>query len=124
MKKKTYYYDINRIDLCYKLDEIIKLQKKSEEIEEKIQKIEFCQNKKNNEKEIKGNERQLKEEKDKIENKINDLIKSYKEKSSEYFCGVAFITFNTIKEQEDYMSQKKNKGLIDSAKTNMEIFFF
>ena len=38
LKNKAYYYNINRIDLCYKLDEIIKLQKKSEELEEKNKK--------------------------------------------------------------------------------------
>ena len=30
-------------------------------------------------------------------------MNSSKENTSENFCGVAFITFNTIKEQEDYL---------------------
>ena len=53
------YYDINRIDLCYKLDEIINLQKEIEELDEKIERIEFDQSmvEKNNKKGIKGDKR-------------------------------------------------------------------
>ena len=42
-------------------------------------------------------EQNIKSEKEKIENDINKLIKASKEKTSEYFGGAAFITFNTIK---------------------------
>ena len=52
-------YDIKRIDLCYELDEIIYLQKEIEELDEKIQRIEFDQSmiEKNNRKGIKGDKR-------------------------------------------------------------------
>ena len=36
---------------------------------------------------------------------MNELIESSRENTSECFCGAAFVTFNTIKEQEDYLSQ-------------------
>ena len=117
------YYDINRIDLCYKLDEIINLQKEIEELDEKIERIEFDQSmvEKNNKKGIKGDKRiyyncclcceteesleQIKKKRQESEKKMNELMVSSRENTSEYFCGVAFATFNTIKEQEDYLSQ-------------------
>ena len=57
--EQTQFYDIKRIDLCYKLNEIIYLQKEIEELEEKIQRIEFDQSmiEKNNKKGVKGDKR-------------------------------------------------------------------
>ena len=104
------------------------LQKKSDELDEKIQKIEFDPyiSGKNKEKELEGDDRNfysnflgipcsccekeesltsIKKEKEQIENEMNELIKASKEKTSEYFGGAAFITFNTIKQQEDYLSR-------------------
>ena len=58
-KDPSQQYDIKRIDLCCKLDEIIYLQKEIEELDEKIQRIEFDQSmiEKNNKKGIKGDQR-------------------------------------------------------------------
>ena len=57
---------------------------------------------------------------------MNELKESSKENTSENFCGVAFITFNTIKEQEDYLN-KINKSccslLFDSFITLNKIYF-
>ena len=58
---------------------------------------------------------------------MNKLIKSSKENTSEQFCGAAFVTFNTIKEQEDYLSQiQKNccRRLMDAFITLFKIFFY
>ena len=66
LKKKVFIkenslgeYNVKRIDLCYKLEEIINLQKKSENLEEKIQKIEYDESiiEKNNKNNLKGNKR-------------------------------------------------------------------
>ena len=125
--KKTQYYDINRIDICYKLEKIVELQKKLDELDEKIQKIEFDPyvNEKNKQKNLEGNQRNfysnflglscccekeeslsdIIKEKEKIEKEINDLIKDSKENTSAHFGGAAFITFNSIKQQEDYLSK-------------------
>ena len=117
------YYNIKKIDLCYKIDEIIKLQKEIEELDEKIHRIEFDQSmiERNNKKNIKGDKRiyyscclcceteeslkDIKNEKEKKEKTMNELIESSRENTSNLFCGAAFITFNTINEQEDYLSQ-------------------
>ena len=74
--------------------------------------------KKNNEKGIKGDKRiyysflcckesleSFKIEKKNKEKELNELMESSKENSN--FCGVAFVTFNTIKEQEDYLHKLK-----------------
>ena len=121
-------YSINRIDLCYKLGEMMELQKKLDELDEKIQKIEFDPdiNDKNKERQLEGDQRNfysnflsmpcsccekaeslsdIKKEKQEIENKMNELIKASKENTSEYFGGAAFITFNNIKQQEEYLSK-------------------
>ena len=139
------YFDINSINLCFKLNEIIKLQKKLEELEEKIQRIEFDQDmiEKNNEKGMKDDKRDyysytcfccknteslevIKKEKEENEKKMNELIESSKENPSENFCGTAFIVFNTIKEKEDYLSQIQNKcfyRFIDIILIYLNIFF-
>ena len=106
--------------MCYKLDEIIYLQKEIEELDEKIERIEFDQSmiEKNNKKGIKGDERiyytcclccgteesleQIKKDREEKEKKMNELIESSKENTSEYFCGAAFVTFNTIKDRDPW----------------------
>lgn len=125
-KESLQYYDIKRIDLCYEINDIINLQKEIEKLDEKIHRIEFDQSiiEKNNKKGIKGDKRiyyscclcceteesleQIKYEKEELEKKLNELIESSRENISEHFCGSAFVTFNTIKEQEDCLIQNKN----------------
>ena len=97
--------------------------------------------KKNEEKGIKGDKRffydscffckesleQIKNKKKQKEKKLNELKESSKENMSKNFCGAAFITFNTIKEQEDYL-HKINKSccsrLIDAFITLFQIYFY
>ena len=44
LEKKLFQgYNIKKIDLCYKLNEIISLQKNIEELDEKIERMEFDQ---------------------------------------------------------------------------------
>ena len=122
-------YGVNRIDFCYKSGEIINLQQELSILNEKINKIDFDPNiKKENEKNgLKGKDRSyysyilpfcpftscpkkesreaLKEDKKKAEEKMKKLIKDSKEHISEYFGGAAFITFNKIKQQEEYLAK-------------------
>ena len=143
-------YGVNRIDFCYKSGEIIKLQQKLSEFNEKINKIDFDPNiKKENEKlGLKGKDRSyysyilpfwpftycptkesiqdIKDEKKKTEEKMKQLIKDSKEKISEYFGGAAFITFNKIKQQEEYLSKLPNNFfdyIIDFFKDMKYLFF-
>ena len=146
-KKKAplQYYNISRIDLCFKLDEIINLQKAIEELDEKIERIEFDQSmiEKNNKKGITGNKRiyyscclcceeeesleQIKKKREENEKAMNELIESSRDNTSEHFCGAAIVIFNTIKEQEEYLSQMQKNccyRLMDAFITLFKIFFY
>ena len=122
-------YGVNRIDFCYKSGKIIELQQKLSEINDKINKIDFDPTiKKENDKlGLEGSERNyysyilpicpftscpkkesltdIIKERDKTEEEMNQLIKDSKEKMSEYFGGAAFVTFNKLKQQEEYLEK-------------------
>ena len=143
-------YGVNRIDFCYKSGEIIDLKQKLNEANVKINKIDFDPNiiKENEKLKLKGDERNyysyilpfcpftyfpkkeifkdINNERKNIEDKMNTLIKDSKEKISEYFGGAAFITFNTIKQQEEYLSKLPNNffDYVLSFIQNMKYLFF
>ena len=48
---------------------------------------------------------QIEKEKEKIEKEISDLMKASEDINENNFAGVAFVSFNTLKEQEDFLSQ-------------------
>ena len=121
------------------------MQKEIEELDEKIERIEFDLSmiKKNNKNNIKGDKRfyyscclccetkeileQIKNTKKEKEKKMNELIEPSRENTSEYFCGAAFITFNTIKEQEEYLHQRKGNccsRLMDAFITIFKIYYY
>ena len=128
-RKLTKDWGVNRIDFCYRSGEIIELQQKLSEINEKINKIDFDPfiKKENDKLGLEGTERNyysyilpicpftycpskeslkdIIEEKEKIEERMNQLIKESKENLSERFGGAAFVTFNTTKQQEAYLDQ-------------------
>ena len=122
-------YSVNRIDFCYKSGEIIELQQKLSELNGKINQIDFDPNiKKENDKlGVEGTERNyysyilpicpftscpkkeslkdIMKEKQETEEKMTKLIQDSKEKISDYFGGAAFVTFNKLKDQEDYLNK-------------------
>ena len=125
-------FKINRIDLSYKLGDLKKLQDKLEKKKEKISKVEKFPDfeKKNNDLKLEGDNRKyfagfldcgdsddeqplsvIKQKKQNIENQINDLIEKSKQNTINYFGGTAFVTFDTIKEQELYMRNVPNNAI-------------
>ena len=128
-RKLTKDWGVNRIDFCYRSGEIIELQQKLSEINEKINKIDFDPfiKKENDKLGLEGTERNyysyilpicpftycpskeslkdIIEEKEKTEERMSQLIKDSKENLSECFGGAAFVTFNTTKQQEKYLDQ-------------------
>ena len=71
--------------------------------------------------------KKLKKLKNEKEKKINELIQSSRENPSKYFCGAAFITFNAIKEQEEYLHQEKGNccyRLMDAFITIFKIYYY
>ena len=123
-------FNINRIDFCYKLEELAKLQKQYEYCLELMANIEFDPkikkyNRKNN---LKDDNRKyinfsikstiksklfcmkeektladIKKEKDELEKKINALIEDSRKNTSNYFGGAALVTFDTIRDQELFL---------------------
>ena len=127
MKKRIIWKNntdkINNIVLLYKIDELMKLQGELVETEEKIGKIE------NDPKQIKMNEAEklsdenrkyfenrfcskkeevlktIIQEKEKIQNKIDEMIKDSEKNTLNYFGGSVIVIFNTKKEQELYLKR-------------------
>ena len=136
---------IVKVDLCYKLKNIIELKK---ELEEKIEKIERIKSdpkqiKNNKELNLEGYNRKyfgqylccfneenfltflfsflfcskeenlgtLIKEAEKIQVEIDTLIENAKQNTLEYFGGAAFITFESIKEQELYLKNIPNDSI-------------
>ena len=58
---------------------------------------------------------------------MNELIEASKENTLENFCGAAFVTFNFIKEKEDYLYQK-NKSccyrLMEAFITIIKVYYY
>ena len=143
-------FNVNRIDFCYKLEEITKFQKIYEKRLSLISKIEFDPKvkKENKDENLEGDDRKIttypkfrlkkeknilegtkkcvfyllcckkertldriKKEKDFIEKKINEITEDAKKNTSNYFGGAAFITFETIKEQELYLKNLPNNAI-------------
>ena len=143
-------FTINRIDFCYKLEEITRFQKIYEKRLALISEIEFDPKvkKENKNENLEGDDRKIttypkfrlkkeknilegtekcvfyflcckkertldriKKEKDFIEKKINEITEDAKKNTSNYFGGAAFITFETIKEQELYLKNLPNNAI-------------
>lgn len=129
--KGTYSEDfkVNRIDFSYKIGELKKLQEKLDKKIIKITKVEKFPEfeKKNAELKLEGDERkyfkgftdfcdsddekpisEIKLKKEELEKQINEIIEESKKDTINYFGGAAFVTFDTVKEQELYMKNVPN----------------
>ena len=122
-------FKIAKIDLCYKLKELMKFQEELEEKKEKITKVENdpSQIKKNTELNLEGDNRKyfggflscnkeenlgtLKEEEESKQEDIDKLIENSKQNTLEYFGGAAFVTFDSIKEQELYLKNVPSNSI-------------
>ena len=63
------------------------------------------------------------DQKEKTEEKMTKLIKDSKEKISQYFVGAAFVTFNTIKDQELYLNRLPKNFFDYIVKFFKNVFF-
>ena len=119
-------YRVEQLNICYKLSDFMKLEEELHLINTKIIKIKYnpYQIKKNDKMRLEGNQRKyfdsflflfnccekgielkkLEERKKEIEDKIKSAMKS-EDINENNFAGVAFVSFNTLKEQEDFLSQ-------------------
>jgi len=124
-------YRVEQLNICYKLSDFMKLEEKLHLINKQIIKIKYhpYQIKKNDELQLEGDKRKyfdsllsgynlfwlnccekgielskLNDEKEEIEKEIESRVKS-QDINENNFAGVAFVSFNTLKEQEDFLSQ-------------------
>lgn len=124
-------YRVEQLNICYKLSDFMKLEENLHLINTQIIKTKNhpYQIKKNDELGLEGNQRKyfgsflsgynlfwfnccekgielskLEEEKEKIEDNIGKLIIS-EDINENNFAGVTFVSFNTLKEQEEFLSQ-------------------
>ena len=122
-------FDIKQINICFKLDELMKYE---EELQQKKAIIDKVLNhpeqiKKNKDlppdqkkyfkkclfcyKEIELSK--LNEEKNKLEEKIKELFDKTQSMTEDNFAGSVFVTFNSIKEQEVFMKQYPKNNIIN-----------
>ena len=136
--------NIKKINLCFKLSELMNLQKKLHKIEEKLSKIRNhpYQKAKNKKLLLEKNNREyfdsflnlhccekgkkmslLIQEEQNLKNKINELMDISKKKTNEYFAGCIIVIFDTLKDQEEFLSKKNNSLIIYILKLFGYIFF-
>ena len=125
-------YNIKKVNICFKISELMKYEKKLQKIYESIDKIE------NHPYQILKNERlgligekkkyfesfwnyfdchccessttmkALQDKEKQLKNEINELMDNSKKNTMKYFGGCAVISFDSIEEHENFLSHKKN----------------
>ena len=146
---------INRIDICYKLKETMKLQAKYEKLEEEIWDIENktliknAKAKDSNEKEedpqdqnrqYEGNAimpclscfdddkgktiSELVKERDEIKKQIDEIIEKSKTDTENYFGGAAFVTFETVEQQEQFLKYIPSNSITLAFNFLKKIYYF
>jgi len=128
-------YDIKKVNICFKISELMRYEKKLQKVYESIDKIENhpYQILKNEQLGLIGEKRkffesfwnyfdchccesstsmkELYEKENQLKNEINELMDNSKKDTMKYFGGCAIISFDSIKEHEDFLSHKKNNIL-------------
>ena len=126
-------FNIKEVNICFKLSELMELQEKLHKIEEKLSKIKNhpYQIAKNEQYKLAGDNREyfdsfldlhccekqekmssLKKEEKNLNNKINELWEKSRKNTIKYFAGCVFISFETLKEQEEFLLKKTNNLII------------
>ena len=141
-KKK---YDIKKVNVCFKINKYIELQEKLEECEDMENLIHLPYQKNKNlgidkpkriyyysplsEFNIHICERtkklsDIKKEKSEIQKQINELLQEIEEINMEKFAGALIISFNTMKEKEEFMSHIPNSLFIKLLKIIGKLRYF
>ena len=138
-------YNINKVNICFKINKYIELEEKYEKCEEMslLKYTNYQQEKNLNvpksqqayyyspfsdlnihicEKKKKISE--IKKEKRELENKINELLEERKEITMEKFAGAVIVSFNTIKEKEEFLDKIPNSLFIHLVKMICKLRYF
>ena len=133
---KKQNFNISKVNVCFKINQYIKKEEKLEKCNEYIEKIESLpyQIQKNEEMNLKGDEREyfyspfsnfnihwfekskklsdIIKDKKELEKQINDLLLESKKINMDKFAGTVIISFKTIKEKEDFLSNVPNNFFV------------
>ena len=136
IEKKGQIFNIKKINICFKISNLMKLQEKLDKINEKISKIKNhpYQILKNEENKFDGDKRkyfssffdsigmhfcekveelkELNEKEEKLRKQIKELMEKSKENVMDNFSGCAFVCLDNIKEHEQFLDSNSNKVFI------------
>ena len=138
--------NIKKINVCFKISELMALQEKLHAINEKMSKIRNhpYQLSKNDELNLYGNNRRYfssflnlhfceksetllqlkeKEKEKKIKDEIEQLLKKSKEKTMDYFAGCVIVSIDKIKENEEFLLKNSNNIVIYLFRLFIYVFF-
>ena len=125
-------FNVNQVNICFKIHDYLKQEGILEKCNERIEKIENLpyQKQKNEESDLKGDKRnyyyaplsnfnihwfekaknldEIKKEKKKAEDERDKLLNESKEINMDKFAGAVIVSFNTIKEKEEFLSNISN----------------
>ena len=123
--------NVNKINICFKISDLMKMQKQVQEIDEKMSKIRNhpYQGKRNEELNLYGKNRkyfssflnlkcceksesliELEEEQNKIKEEIGKLMEQSKKNILDHFSGCAIICVDTIAEHEKFLKENPNNA--------------
>ena len=138
-------YNIKKVNICFKINKYIELEEKYEKCEDmsllkytpyqekknyKVTKsqqafyyspfmdlnIHICERKKKLD--------EIKKEKRELEKEIEDLLEERKEITMEKFAGAVIVSFNTIKEKEEFLNKIPNSLFIQLVKMICKLRYF
>ena len=146
-------FNIYQINICYKINEFMKIQEKIQNKKNVIYKVEHDQNQidKNKSLDLKDKNRQyfyypldifelnifpfnicekyrtlsdIEKEKDKLETKLKTLLKKTESLTEENFAGVIFVTFDTIEEAEKFLKPFPKNLIMTILKSIKNLKYF
>ena len=145
---KKQVFNISKVNVCFKINQYIKQEEKLEKCNEYIEKIESLpyQINKNEELGLKGEKREyfysllsdfnihwfekskklseIKEDKDNVEKQINNLLLESKKIEMDKFAGTVIISFKTIKEKEEFLSNLPNNFFVQFLNVAGKLRYF
>ena len=139
-------YDIKKVNICFKINKYIELKEKLDNCNEIISFLIQSPYQKKKNSGLDKSERlyyysplddfnihccertkklcDLKDEKKEIQKKINEILKEIKEINMEKFAGAVIVSFNTIKEKEEFLSHKPKTLFLQLLKMIGKLRYF
>lgn len=141
-------FNVNQVNICFKIHDYLKQEGKLQKCNECIEKIENLpyQIQKNEESNLKNDDRNyyyaplsnfnihwfektknlgvIKKEKENAEKEVEKLLNKSKEINMDKFAGAVIVSFNTIKEKEEFLSNIPNTFIFQFLKVISKLRYF